>query len=195
ARFRGHAVVVVAQQRGRSTAERVLRNFGMPRPEGYRKAVRLFELAERFVRPVITLIDTQGAYPGIGAEERGQAEAIAASRRARPCSSAARSSATSRRSAAYRPASWWPAATRATGASGAICPRCDKQLLRRPGRARGGRSGGGPERLRPGGLDPGRPLRGGVRVAGEDEHRDEAAETPDERRERCELHVHGVPLP
>src|SRR5438128_2747971 len=81
ARFRGHAVVVVAQQRGRSTAERVLRNFGMPRPEGYRKAVRLFELAERFVRPVITLIDTQGAYPGIGAEERGQAEAIAASLR------------------------------------------------------------------------------------------------------------------
>src|SRR5947209_844266 len=76
-----HAVVVVAQQRGRSTAERVLRNFGMPRPEGYRKAVRLFELAERFARPVITLIDTQGAYPGIGAEERGQAEAIAASLR------------------------------------------------------------------------------------------------------------------
>src|SRR5438128_1191036 len=81
ARFRGPAVVVVAQQRGRSTAERVLRNFGMPRPEGYRKAVRLFELAERFARPVITLIDTQGAYPGIGAEERGQAEAIAASLR------------------------------------------------------------------------------------------------------------------
>src|SRR5881396_1306628 len=57
------------------------RNFGMPRPEGYRKAVRLFELAERFARPVITLVDTQGAYPGIGAEERGQAEAIAASLR------------------------------------------------------------------------------------------------------------------
>src|SRR6266478_1803617 len=81
ARFRGHAVVVVAQQRGRTTAERVRRNFGMPRPEGYRKAVRLFELAERFARPVITLVDTQGAYPGIGAEERGQAEAIAASLR------------------------------------------------------------------------------------------------------------------
>src|SRR5438874_283585 len=80
-RFRGHAVVVVAQQRGRTTAERVRRNFGMPRPEGYRKAVRLFELAERFARPVITLVDTQGAYPGIGAEERGQAEAIAASLR------------------------------------------------------------------------------------------------------------------
>src|SRR5437667_364209 len=81
ARFRGHAVVVVAQQRGHGTAERVWRNFGMPRPEGYRKAVRLFELAERFARPVIPLIDTQGAYPGIGAEERGQAEAIAASLR------------------------------------------------------------------------------------------------------------------
>ena len=81
ARFRGHAVVVVAQQRGRSAAEGVARNFGMPRPEGYRKAIRLFELAERFRRPVITLVDTQGADAGIGAEERGQAEAIAASLR------------------------------------------------------------------------------------------------------------------
>jgi len=81
-RFRGHAVVIVGQQRGRSTGERVARNFGMPRPEGYRKAVRLFELAERFRRPVLTFIDTQGAYPGIGAEERGQSEAIAASLRA-----------------------------------------------------------------------------------------------------------------
>jgi len=81
ARFRGHAVVVVAQQRGRSAAERLARNFGMPRPEGYRKAIRLFELAERFRRPVITFVDTQGADPGIGAEERGQAEAIAASLR------------------------------------------------------------------------------------------------------------------
>jgi acetyl-CoA carboxylase carboxyl transferase subunit alpha len=79
ARFRGHAVVVVGQQRGRTTEEKVERNFGMPRPEGYRKAVRLFELAERFGRPVITFVDTQGAYPGIGAEERGQAEAIASS--------------------------------------------------------------------------------------------------------------------
>src|SRR5437870_1240680 len=78
ARFRGHAVVVVAQQRGRSAAERLARNFGMPRPEGYRKAIRLFELAERFRRPVITFVDTQGADPGIGAEERGQAEARAA---------------------------------------------------------------------------------------------------------------------
>src|SRR5207244_2239312 len=76
ARLRGRAVVIVGQQRGA-----LERNFGMPRPEGYRKAVRLFELAERFGRPIITFVDTQGAYPGIGAEERGQAEAIAASLR------------------------------------------------------------------------------------------------------------------
>jgi acetyl-CoA carboxylase carboxyl transferase subunit alpha len=82
ARFRGHAVVVVGQQRGRTPRERMMRNFGMPRPEGYRKAVRLFELAERFSRPVLTFIDTQGAYPGIAGEERGQSEAIAASLRA-----------------------------------------------------------------------------------------------------------------
>src|SRR5262245_60613215 len=81
ARFRRRAVVVVAQQRARTAAERTRRNFGMPRPEGYRKAVRLFELAERFRRPVVTLIDTQGAYPGLGAEERGQAEAIGVSLR------------------------------------------------------------------------------------------------------------------
>jgi acetyl-CoA carboxylase carboxyl transferase subunit alpha len=80
-RFRGHAVVVVGQQRGRETSEKVARNFGMPRPEGYRKAIRLFELAERFARPVVTFVDTQGADPGIGAEERGQAEAVAASLR------------------------------------------------------------------------------------------------------------------
>ena len=79
ARLRRRAVVVVGQQRGRTPAEKIARNFGMPRPEGYRKAVRLFELAERFARPVVTFVDTQGAYPGIGAEERGQAEAIAAS--------------------------------------------------------------------------------------------------------------------
>jgi len=78
ARFAGRAVVVVGQQRGRTPAERIARNFGMARPEGYRKAVRLFELAERFRRPLLTFVDTQGAYPGIGAEERGQAEAIAA---------------------------------------------------------------------------------------------------------------------
>jgi acetyl-CoA carboxylase carboxyl transferase subunit alpha len=81
ARFRGRAVVVVGQQRGRTQSERIARNFGMARPEGYRKAVRLFELAARFGRPVVTLVDTQGAYPGIGGEERGQAEAIASSLR------------------------------------------------------------------------------------------------------------------
>jgi acetyl-CoA carboxylase carboxyl transferase subunit alpha len=77
ARFRGRPVVVVGHQRGRTVAEKVRRNFGMPRPEGYRKALRLFHLAERFHRPVLTFIDTQGAYPGVDAEERGQAEAIA----------------------------------------------------------------------------------------------------------------------
>jgi acetyl-CoA carboxylase carboxyl transferase subunit alpha len=77
ARFRGHAVVVVGQQRGRDRRDRIARNFGMPRPEGYRKAVRLFELAARFGRPVVTFVDTLGAFPGIGDEERGQAEAIA----------------------------------------------------------------------------------------------------------------------
>ncbi len=77
ARFDGEPVVVMGHQKGRSTKENVLRNFGMPRPEGYRKARRLFDLAARFGKPVITFIDTPGAYPGIGAEERGQAEAIA----------------------------------------------------------------------------------------------------------------------
>ncbi len=77
ARFRGTPVVVVGHQRGKTVAEKVHRNFGMPRPEGYRKALRLFRLAERFRRPVLSFIDTQGAYPGVGAEERGQAEAIA----------------------------------------------------------------------------------------------------------------------
>jgi acetyl-CoA carboxylase carboxyl transferase subunit alpha len=77
ARFDGEPVVVIGHQKGRSTKENMLRNFGMPRPEGYRKARRLFDLANRFRRPVITFIDTPGAYPGIGAEERGQAEAIA----------------------------------------------------------------------------------------------------------------------
>jgi acetyl-CoA carboxylase carboxyl transferase subunit alpha len=79
ARFHGRAVVVVGHERGRTTAEKVARNFGMARPEGYRKAVRLFALAERMRRPVLTFIDTQGADPGIGAEERGQAQAIAES--------------------------------------------------------------------------------------------------------------------
>ncbi len=77
ARFDGLPVVVIGHQKGRNTKEKVHRNFGMPNPEGYRKAWRLFELAERFKRPVFTFIDTPGAYPGIGAEERGQSEAIA----------------------------------------------------------------------------------------------------------------------
>ncbi len=69
--------MVIGQQKGRDVKERQLRNFGMPRPEGYRKALRLFHLAEKFHIPIVTLIDTPGAYPGIGAEERGQSEAIA----------------------------------------------------------------------------------------------------------------------
>ncbi len=75
--FRKTPVAVVGQQRGRSTAERIKRNFGRPHPEGYRKAARLYELAGRFSLPLLTFIDTQGAEPGVGAEERGQAEAIA----------------------------------------------------------------------------------------------------------------------
>jgi acetyl-CoA carboxylase carboxyl transferase subunit alpha len=77
ATFRGRSVAVVGHQKGRDTRERIRRNFGQPRPEGYRKALRVMKLAEKFGRPVLTLIDTAGAYPGIGAEERGQAEAIA----------------------------------------------------------------------------------------------------------------------
>jgi acetyl-CoA carboxylase carboxyl transferase subunit alpha len=77
AKLDGETVVIVAEQKGRGTKENMLRNFGMPRPEGYRKARRLYDLADRFRKPLITLIDTPGAYPGIGAEERGQAEAIA----------------------------------------------------------------------------------------------------------------------
>ncbi|MCM2270642.1 MAG: acetyl-CoA carboxylase carboxyltransferase subunit alpha [Thermoanaerobaculia bacterium] len=77
ARFRGRSVAVVGHQKGRSTKERIERNFGQPRPEGYRKALRLMKLAERFGLPVLSLIDTPGAFPGIEAEERGQAEAIA----------------------------------------------------------------------------------------------------------------------
>ncbi len=76
ARFNGQAVVVIGHQKGRDTKEKLLRNFGMPRPEGYRKALRLMKLAEKFSLPVMTFIDTPGAYPGIGAEERGQSEAI-----------------------------------------------------------------------------------------------------------------------
>jgi acetyl-CoA carboxylase carboxyl transferase subunit alpha len=77
ARFDGEPVLLLGQQKGRSTKENLQRSFGMPRPEGYRKALRLMRLAERFDRPVIAFIDTPGAYPGIDAEERGQAEAIA----------------------------------------------------------------------------------------------------------------------
>ena len=78
-RFRGHSVVVMGQEKGADTESRIKHNFGMARPEGYRKAQRLMKLADRFSLPVITLVDTAGAYPGIGAEERGQAEAIARS--------------------------------------------------------------------------------------------------------------------
>src|SRR5262245_8417449 len=77
ARFEGRSVVVIGHQKGRDTREKIARNFGMPHPEGYRKAQRLFEMAAKFAKPIFTFIDTPGAYPGIGAEERGQAEAIA----------------------------------------------------------------------------------------------------------------------
>ncbi|MBJ2146864.1 acetyl-CoA carboxylase carboxyl transferase subunit alpha [Vibrio sp. IB15] len=77
ARLNGRPVMVIGHQKGRETKEKVLRNFGMPKPEGYRKALRLMETAERFNMPIITFIDTAGAYPGVGAEERGQSEAIA----------------------------------------------------------------------------------------------------------------------
>ncbi len=76
AKFRGKSVMVIGHQKGRGAKENVRRNFGMPHPEGYRKAKRLFELADRFSLPILTFIDTAGAYPGIGAEERGQSEAI-----------------------------------------------------------------------------------------------------------------------
>ena len=75
ARFDGEPIAIIGHQKGRDTAEKVRRNFGMPRPEGYRKALRIMKLAVRFKRPIITFIDTPGAYPGIDAEERGQAEA------------------------------------------------------------------------------------------------------------------------
>jgi len=76
--YRGRSVAIVGHQKGRGTKENMRRNFGMPHPEGYRKAIRVYELAERFRMPVLTFIDTPGAYPGIGAEERGQSEAIGA---------------------------------------------------------------------------------------------------------------------
>lgn len=76
ARFNGQSVMVIGHQKGRDTKERQFRNFGMPRPEGYRKALRLMKLAEKFGIPILTFVDTPGAYPGVGAEERGQSEAI-----------------------------------------------------------------------------------------------------------------------
>lgn len=76
-RLDGKPVMVIGQQKGRDTKEKIKRNFGMPRPEGYRKALRLMKMAEKFKMPLLTLVDTPGAYPGIGAEERGQSEAIA----------------------------------------------------------------------------------------------------------------------
>ncbi len=76
-KFRGRPVAVIGQQKGRDTKQRVIRNFGQPKPEGYRKALRVMQLAAKFGRPVLTLVDTPGAYPGIDAEERGQGEAIA----------------------------------------------------------------------------------------------------------------------
>ena len=81
AAFDGRPVCVVGHQKGRDTKEKIRRNFAMPRPEGYRKAIRVMRIAEKFDRPILTFIDTPGAYPGIGAEERGQAEAIAANLR------------------------------------------------------------------------------------------------------------------
>ncbi|HLN80715.1 MAG TPA: acetyl-CoA carboxylase carboxyltransferase subunit alpha [Thermoanaerobaculia bacterium] len=77
ARFRGRPVAIVGHQKGRDTKEKIRRNFGMPRPEGFRKALRVMQLAEKFERPIISFVDTAGAFPGIDAEERGQAEAIA----------------------------------------------------------------------------------------------------------------------
>lgn len=77
AKFNGEPVAIVGHQKGSETSENMLRNFGMPNPDGYRKALRIFKLAEKFNRPIITFVDTPGAYPGIGAEERGQSEAIA----------------------------------------------------------------------------------------------------------------------
>jgi acetyl-CoA carboxylase carboxyl transferase subunit alpha len=76
-RIDGHSCVIIGHQKGKGTKDNILRNFGMPRPEGYRKALRIMSMAERFSLPIITLVDTPGAYPGVGAEERGQSEAIA----------------------------------------------------------------------------------------------------------------------
>jgi len=77
AKFEGRSIAVIGHQKGRNTKENLKRNFGMPRPEGYRKALRIMDMAEKFQMPIVTFIDTPGAYPGVGAEERGQAQAIA----------------------------------------------------------------------------------------------------------------------
>src|SRR5439155_14593434 len=77
ARFRGTPCAVIGHQKGRNTKEKIIRNFGQPKPEGFRKALRIMQLAEKFKLPIFTFVDTQGAYPGVGAEERGQTEAIA----------------------------------------------------------------------------------------------------------------------
>jgi len=81
-KFHGRPIAVIGHQKGRDTKQRLLRNFGQPKPEGYRKALRVMQLAAKYGRPILTLVDTQGAYPGIDAEERGQAEAIARNLRA-----------------------------------------------------------------------------------------------------------------
>src|SRR6266487_2048617 len=98
ARFDGEPVIVIGHQKGRDTRENIARNFGMPHPEGYRKALRLMELAGKFGKPLLTFIDTPGAYPGLGAEEREQGEAIA--RNLRESSNRA------------VPRAWWRTATR-----------------------------------------------------------------------------------
>ena len=107
----GNPVMVIGQQKGRDTKEKILRNFGMPKPEGYRKALRLMKLAEKFQRPVLRLIDTPGAYPGVDAEERGQAEAIARNLLEMASSKCPSSPWSSARAAAAGPwASAWPTA-------------------------------------------------------------------------------------
>jgi acetyl-CoA carboxylase carboxyl transferase subunit alpha len=84
-KYHGRTVLVIGHQKGRGTKDNLVRNFGMPNPEGYRKATRLFELADRFGLPVLTFVDTAGAYPGLGGEERGQSEAIAVSMETMSC--------------------------------------------------------------------------------------------------------------
>ena len=109
ARFNGQACMVIGHQKGRDTKERGLRNFGMSRPEGYRKALRMMKLAEKFGLPIFTFVDTPGAYPGIGAEERGQSQKPSAATSSRwrswKCRSSSPSSARAAR-AAHWPSAW-----------------------------------------------------------------------------------------